>query len=92
MHKDAHPLRRDWRGTRRTTQSREKETLKIKVKRGEKGEKQLRKSMKQKLILFDKIDKGSARLNMNKRMKTQMTKSRHKRKGIMRSSKKLKCL
>ena len=48
--------------------------------------------MKQKLILCDKIDKGSARLNMNKRMKTQMTKSRHKRKGIMRSSKKLKCL
>lgn len=39
MHKDAHPLRRDWRGTRRTTQSREKETLKIKVKRGEKRRK-----------------------------------------------------
>lgn len=45
-HKDAHPLRRDRRGTQRAAQSREKETLKIKVKTGEKGKKQLRKSMK----------------------------------------------
>ena len=41
--------------------------------------------MKPKLILFDKIDKVSARLNRNKREKTQMTKIRHERKGIMRS-------